>query len=303
MSRKKLWGATLAESLVLALALVLFGVGAAPVQAHTGNPCPHNNPSHHHCTGGGGGGGGGGNDRSLTVTLDAIGSSSNVRSDGAGDPVDSYSHSEKRVKVLLGTAQHRPGFKMTLQSGKNERAVTVDFSCSIAAGLPDNCDLLPDVFESAATRSDVILNLRPYDVNCPELLHGDCPDVSTMGLTTQDMSFRLDFFRSPDNLFVEAASAIGGADFPNPGRCLSLLSGDDRDAFLLEQCPSGSESNCNVSVTAFDLGDIGGAGDNDGENDEWDIVANNTVALMCDLLDNVVFGMTTLTFGANAIKE
>lgn len=238
----------------------------------------------------------GGTQRSLVFMLDDV-FSDNVRSDGG-----SYSDSERQVKVTLGgqTAPNRPGFRVELKgAGKNPRQVTADFSCSGAAGLPDNCDLLPFTFP--VTRSNASLGLTAYQLNCPEPLPltGECPDVYTMAQTTQGMSFRVNFW-SP-HVFVEAASEIGGADSPNPGRCLSMLSNADRAAFVAAEC--GPESNCNVSVTAFDNGDINGAGDGDGENDEWHVVANNTVALMCDLQNHVVFGMTTLSFGAEAIKE
>ena len=199
---------------------------------------------------------------------------------------------------------NNPGFKVGLKKvGQKSRQVTVDLSCSDAGGLlPDNCDLLPSN-PLTITGSGVHLFLRPYEVSCPELLNGECPDVFTMGTDTGNseyMSFRVDFFS--EGLFIEVASAIGGADYPNPGRCLSLLDSDARSDFLTTFCDNPAD--CNVRVEASDNGDLNGAGAGDGENDEWRIDASNVVALICNLFKPAfVYGMTELSFGATAIKE
>ena len=241
----------------------------------------------------------GGEHRSLTVTFDAL----DIRSSN-GFP---YGDSEKGVYARLGgqTQPNKPGFKVGLKkAGQKSRQVTVDLSCSDAGGLlPDNCDLLPSN-PLTITGSGVHLFLRPYEMHCPEPLNnGECPDAFTMGTgmgNSEYMSFRVDFFS--ENLFIEVASAIGGADYPNPGRCLSLLSEADRSNFLDEQC--ADPANCNVLVEAFDNGDLNGAGAGDGENDEWRIDASSVVALICNLFKPAfVYGMTELSFGVTAIKE
>jgi hypothetical protein len=120
------------------------------------------------------------------------------------------------------------------------------------------------------------------------------------------MSFRINPWT--ENLFIEVASAIGGADSPNPGRCLSLLKQEDEDAyndFVNNSTYCGTPANCNVSVLAFDDGDVDGAGAGDGENDEWHFDAANVIALICRLEHGsaIVYGWTNLTFSGFAIKE
>jgi len=62
-------------------------------------------------------------------------------------------------------------------------------------------------------------------------------------------------------------------------------------------------SKCNVSVTAFDLGSETGVGFDDGENDEWDVVANSVTALMCNRKTSTLQGKATLTFEFNSKKK
>ncbi len=143
-------------------------------------------------------------------------------------------------------------------------------------------------------------SVRPYKVDCPEEEPLPCPDIFTMpgdGTTTQLMSYRLSF--GGGALFIEVASAIGGDGALDPGRCLSLLTGKQRDAFFENECLS-DDNQCNVSVMASNDGD--GMG---GENDAWRVEANGVTALIClrNNNTNTVLGKATLWFGFNAIKK
>jgi hypothetical protein len=160
-----------------------------------------------------------------------------------------------------------------------------------------NCDLLPE----SVTDDEMSMGVRPYEWNCPqELVNGDCPDVFTMGTGTEHMSFRANYWNH--NIFVELASDMGGDGSGAPGRCMSLLDQTEREAFL-EGC--SNPEDCNVSVTAWDDGDLWGAGAEDGENDEWTVSANSALGLICGLLQGAetVYGMTEMTFDFHAIKE
>jgi len=149
-------------------------------------------------------------------------------------------------------------------------------------------------------------SVRPYKVSCP---NGECPDVFTMDPDTPElMSFRLSF--AGGNLLIEVASAIGGDGGLDPGRCLSLLETTQRKAFLDGECIP--DSNCNVEVTAFDLGNAGtfpgegsteGAEAGDRENDAWQVVANGVTALICNRNTSEVLGKATLFFGFEAINK
>ena len=139
---------------------------------------------------------------------------------------------------------------------------------------------------------DLNAMVRPYKEACPQLLNGECPDVFTMApMTTELMSFKLG---SP-GLTVEVASAVGGDSAFDPGRCLSLH--PDPAALAEALCPADNDGfDCNVSVTAYD-------NNGDGENDEWDVVANSVTALMCNRKTTTLQGKATLTFEFNSIKK
>jgi len=97
-------------------------------------------------------------------------------------------------------------------------------------------------------------------------------------------------------LLIEIASDIGGANSVDAGRCLSRLRSGERIAFLAAEC--SNPSNCNVTVTATDVGGDG--------NDAWRIDAFEVTALICQtgaIGDNLVIGQTTLTFGFDAVKK
>ena len=125
-------------------------------------------------------------------------------------------------------------------------------------------------------------------------------------MTPEMMSYRLAF--GGGELLIEVASAIGGDGGLDPGRCLSLLSDNQqREDFFQNEC-LGYDSNCNVEVTAFDLGNEGdfpgeGNGVGDGENDAWQVVANGVTALICNRNTSEVLGKATLFFGFKAIKK
>jgi hypothetical protein len=147
-------------------------------------------------------------------------------------------------------------------------------------------------------------SVRPYKVNCPEtpetLQNGECPDVFTMPGDGRPelMNFRLSF--GGGEFLIEVASAIGGGGALDPGRCLSLLSEDQRTSFLNQHCrePLGDPADCNVSVAAS-KSTMGG------ENDAWRVVANDVTALICLRNNNTstVLGKATLTFGFTAIDK
>jgi hypothetical protein len=93
--------------------------------------------------------------------------------------------------------------------------------------------------------------VRPYKENCPGGA-APCLDVFTMNQTTQLMNYRLSFNGGED--LIEVASAIGGDGGLDPGRCLSLLKDEDRDAFL------GAECTIVVGDTAVNVSDNDTAG-------------------------------------------
>ncbi len=155
--------------------------------------------------------------------------------------------------------------------------------------------------------------VRPYKVDCPGVDPDEpCPDIFTMGQTTQLMSYRLSF--GGGARLIEVASAIGGDGALDPGRCLSLLETSQRRAFLDANTGTcQSPGDCDVRVTAFDQGNAGTfpgdynaeAGAGDGENDAWRVEANGVTALICLRNNNThtVIGKATLFFGFKAIKK
>ncbi len=173
--------------------------------------------------------------------------------------------------------------------------------------------LFPDC-EAGDNFCSLVAAVRPYKASCPgeePLL--PCPDIFTMpgDGTTELMSYRLGF--GGGAIFIEVASAIGGDGVLDPGRCLSLLTEDQRTDFFEDVCLSDI-NNCNVEVTAFDRGNEGPfpgnenpeAGAGDGENDAWQVVAdgaNGVTALICNRNTSTVLGKATLFFGFKAIKK
>ena len=84
---------------------------------------------------------------------------------------------------------------------------------------------------------------------------------------------------------------------------VTLAGGTENDWDVGESYTIVRTSKCNVSVTAFDEGSVSRVGSEDGENDEWDVVANGVTALICDRGTSTVLGKATLTFGFKAIKK
>ncbi len=247
---------------------------------------------------GGSGGTGGDQDLPLVITIDD-GPWDKFVSDGGGDYIHGEGHvrafASDRIKLFF------PG------GGKKRRKVTVTVTCEAipasaefgAAGI-DNCGVLEDNFGIPFTFTvGYISSVVPYMVNCPTQIEGECPDVFTMGQSTQLMSFWLLSGIAPT---IEAASEIGG-----PGACLSLLTTAQRNAFIANNCHDDLDdpANCNVTITALHSGP-------DGENDVWRIDTNldeygNPIgikALICSSgnqsLEAGVIGQTTLTFGFDA---
>ncbi len=219
-----------------------------------------------------------------------------LENDGKGD----YVHNEGHVKALAGgqNQPNKPGVRLDLRGGggNNARKLTVDVRCT--DGSFGDCRELPGGF-LGEERPRVILSVRPYENSCPDdLLSGECPDIFTMSPDeSEEMSFRILFH---EGLIIEAASNIGGSTGPNPGRCLSLLNGNDRVAFVAA-CAGGD--TCNVTVTASDAGDSAGSGAGDEENDAWEIRGTGVRAIICDLSTNTVIGETTITVELDAIKR
>jgi len=237
----------------------------------------------------------------LIATLDDT-SGDNLMSDTLGD----YVHNEGHMKVVAGgQLPSRIGIHFS-GGGKDPRELSVEnVSCDTVGGGM-GCHVLenfPRVWNQylgriSVQRANVSLEAVPYEV-CPFGV-GNCPDVFTMAPATPElMSFRVLFH---EGLLIEIASAIGGATSVDAGRCLSLLTPLQRNAFLSTQCLDSSQ--CNVTVEAFD--------DGDGENDAWTINSLDELgevkpakALICRLGpgDNFVIGQTTLTFGFTAVKK
>ena len=220
----------------------------------------------------------------LTATFDVV-DGDNLQSDVDDKP---YVHKEDGMKVTAGGAlpfRIQVGF---LGTGKDPRELDIDVSCNTVGDI-NRCAVLTSG-EIDVQRANLFLAAIPYEV-CP---FDDCPDVFTMAPDIPKlMSFKVAFDGGP---LIEIASAIGGATSVDAGRCLSLLTGEERDAFLGAECTS--ESDCNVTITASNT-------DSDPDNDEWTIVADDVTALICQvgIGDNFVIGQTTLTFGFDAVKK
>ena len=230
-----------------------------------------------------------------------------IDNEGAGVEAAEHSQPNPTAGITLGL-RAKP---------RIERQLFLDITCEPIPpffghdGI-NNCHLLPaelgDVLLPECEGNDFCnlgASVRPYKVNCPEGI--PCPDIFTMLPSTRVppevlnpvlMSFRLGF---GGELTVEVASNIDAGGALDPGRCLSLH--PDPAALAEALCPTPSA--CNVSVTAFDDGSFSMAGMDDGENDEWDVVANGVTALMCirGTSTSTMLGKATLTFGFNAIKK
>ena len=105
-----------------------LGLGAASVQAHTDDPCPHNKADHPHCTGSGGGAGGGSSGKGIDLEVGIV-SDDALEDDDRGD----YIHNQDGVKAGTGgeTQPNRPGIVVNLRgNGPNPREVTIDVACS-----------------------------------------------------------------------------------------------------------------------------------------------------------------------------
>lgn len=233
--------------------------------------------------------------------------SENLLSDG-----NPYVDGESRVKASAGGQRPHRIQVVFRNHGNNLRRVTVTVQCrpipesSLGAGDGINrCIELDDIYGSPFTITvGYHFAVIPYTVNCPES-DTPCPDVFTMGESTQLMSFKL--FKGLDPT-IEAASDIGGATVIDPGRCLSLLTTAQRNAFLARNCTNTVDGtvvpapeNCNVTIEALDIVDQDGVDGQDGENDSWRIDADGIKAMIC--ADGIVYGQTTLTFGYDALKK
>jgi hypothetical protein len=233
--------------------------------------------------------------------------SRNLLSDG-----NPYVDGESRVKAAAGGQRPHRIQVVFRNHGNNLRRVTVTVQCdpipesSEGAGDRINrCIELDDIYGSPFTITvGYHFAVIPYTVNCPES-DTPCPDVFTMGESTQRMSFKLFKGLGPT---IEAASDIGGATSIDPGRCLSLLTAAQRNAFLARNCTNtvdGTEvpapENCNVTIEALDIVDQDGVFGQDGENDFWRIDANGIKTLIC--ADGIVYGQTALTFSYDAVKK
>jgi len=240
---------------------------------------------------GGGGAGGGSSGQGLDILADLV-SGPTLMPDGQG----TYVHNENGVKAGTGgeTQPNRPGIFIDLRgTGKNPRTITINATCSNPIAMDPltsqlymigNCsELASDIFD--LERAELKLQVRPYEVNCsPDLLvNGQCPDVFTQGENVAQMSFRVVYY---EQIILEIASDIGGPDSPNPGRCLSILSEEERRAYLHEFC--STLSNCNVAVSPVAM-------DADGRNNAWDIEALNDTGLICSTLsgDIKIIGVAT----------
>jgi len=280
-----------------AIFVLVLGWAITPVQAH----CKKNHQGEHiHCTQVDPDFGLRKKPVPLTATFDVV-AEDNLQSDVANEP---YVHKEDGMKVTAGGAlpfRIQVGF---LGTGKDPRELDIDVSCNVVPvgndgdGDPiiiDKCDLLPGE-EIIVQSANLFLAAIAYEV-CPVDLDGGngCPDVFTMTPGISElMSFKVMFDGGP---LIEIASAIGGANSEDAGRCLSLLTADQRDAFLTNNCTDPAD--CNVSITASD---------NDSSSDgnvKWEIDAVGVTALICQTGpgNNVVIGQTTLTFGFDAEKK
>ena len=220
------------------------------------------------------------------------------------DNDDLYVHKEGKVRALAGGPSGRfPSLLLGLLGvGKNPRTLTVAVTCSVIPFIEasrSNCDDLPLVGSFGEffgePRGHVYLALRPYSVDCPDPLpDGFCPGIFTMGSGPEHMSFMVRF---DEGLTIEVASNMGGGA-PNPGWCLSLLSHDNRDAYLEGACQAADPidpEECNVTVTAE-----GPAG---GDNDSWLITGDAVRALICDPPSGTIFGETFISVDLVAITK
>jgi len=242
----------------------------------------------------------------LIVTLDDE-PGDNLMSDDNGGYVNGQNH----VKAAAGGQRPHRIQVVFRNHGNNLRKVTVTVWCqpipeSGAGGdRIDRCGELADIYDDPFKLTvGYHFAVIPYTVNCPES-DTPCPDVFTMGESTQLMSFKLFKGLAPT---IEAASDIGGATVIDPGRCLSLLTTAQRNAFLDRNCKNTVDGtvvptpeNCNVTIKALDIVDQDGVVGQDGENDFWEIDADGIKALIC--ADGIVYGQTTLTFGYDALKK
>ena len=273
---------TLASTVVAAALGLALGFGAAPAQA--GVDCTDLKfATHKQCAGDtGGGGAGGGQSGKHTPIVASINTVEFLEQD---DPAD-YENNADGVKAQYGgeTGPNRAGFVVSLRgTGQDFRTVEVQGECvnidlgdDLFVGGVDGCKFLigrDPVF--GVQRSNLNLAVRPYEIGCPETLeNGQCPDVFTMGgiTDTAEMSFRVLYH---EGILLEIASAIGGPDAPNPGRCLSILFTEDEDVFdeYRSQICLDPE-DCDVTVT------VEGQDDN-GRNNHWTAKADDATGLLC----------------------
>lgn len=293
---KLLLVSTIAAALGLAVAL-----WATPAAAH------HCKGQHDHvgCVPDDGDGGGGGDQSGKALKLKVtIEGGDTVLDD---DDNNVYIDREGAVTANTGgeTQPNGPGFGVFLKgNGKNPRMATVANMCIDDVLLSSDvlgCKALPlnekKEIMLFIERAAVGWRVRPYEVKCPDPDEDGCLDVFEMAEnTTEPMSYRISFDGAEANFIIEFASAIGGAGGPTPGRCLSLLSDEDRAAFLNEYCPKmpnnedGHRTGCDVLVTA--------KGKNqDGRNNYWSVSGTGLTGLICRLgMDSAVYGIYT---GAN----
>ncbi len=277
---------------VLAAALGLaLGLRAAPAQA--GVDC--DDPKffeHKQCGDIGGDGAGGGLSGKGSRIVWTIIAGTDLVPDGVGSV---YFHGDGGVRTRVGgqTQPHGPGIGINLRgTGQEPRTIQVNDNCTnpdvdpgageIVIGGAAGCESLIGLGVFGVQRAHMTLNARPYDVNCPE--GGECLDVFTIepGGSAQ-MGFQI---FSDEGIRLDIASDIGGGDAPDPGRCLSIMTDEERDAFLAASCSTAAD--CNVTVTAVGV-------DSDNRNNSWDIVAANDTGLICSRgpLGSFVIGVAT----------
>lgn len=279
------------STIVAAAFGLALGLMSAP--AALANPADENGcHSHKSCSAGDGDTTPGNESIPLVFTLT---DTDNLMNDGD----DLYVHKEGKVRALAGGPSGRfPSLQLGLLGvGKDPRTLTVFAACTDIPFIDpplSNCEDVPDGL-LGVERGHVYLALRPYAVDCPDPdSDGFCPGIFTMGSGPEHMSFMVRF---DEGLTIEVASNMGGGA-PNPGWCLSLLSDDDRHAYLEGACQAADPidpEECNVTVTAE-----GPAG---GDNDSWLITGDAVRALICDPPSGTIFGETFISVDLEAITK
>ena len=179
-----------------AIFVLIVGLGIIPVQAHTGDPCPHSDPTHKHCIEPPPNDGGGGGKISLVGTFDDI-NYDGLKSDGGGNYVDGAPGIDNDIKNGLLT------FDLNSDGSTGNREFAIELTCPINEDCADTIfhggffgggsngsryavlnvnaiDVVPEGAGSGIGR-DVRLHVRFDDENQPDVYHfhfyGDPPSV------------------------------------------------------------------------------------------------------------------------------